>query len=64
MIAVFIIGFGGFYLTKPVNAATTATIQSMGASCTDMGCIGGNSNCYQPPGGGMCFTTIIIILEN
>lgn len=54
LVAFLIISFGGLALTTS-NAAPNQSIQ-YGPSCLDMGCIGGNLDCYSPPGGGMCYT--------
>ena len=40
----------------PVVQERSACAQ--GGFCTQAGCIGGRDYCYQPPSGGMCYTTV------
>lgn len=48
-----ITGIGAGLITEQTACASAA-----GGFCTDAGCSGGSSDCYRPPSGGMCYTTI------
>jgi hypothetical protein len=64
LVAIIIIGMGGFYLTTSAN--TLPSVNTLGGICTDAGCKGGDLKCYEKDGG-TCYTNddpdpIIIII--
>ena len=61
--APFTVGTGNGAIEVSANCASAATAVPADPTCPGVGCIGGSVQCAKLPNGVICYTTIIIIIE-